>query len=208
MARSSAKNTDIYIDTHAVEGYANSFNIGVDVNLPEVTTFGDAGATFVEGKANPTFDMNAFFSPTDNESDEIINDALTGTSEIFYTPSGMTIGNIGYHFQTNLTSRTIDNPVDGATALNVSKLVSFVTTATDSTHVSLANGTITGQIKKIVHKTRSNSVDLVITPANFHAGAILTSNLGGRGVELIWDGTNWQVIAGEITGTAEMVIGS
>ena len=36
MARSSAKNTDIYIDTHAVEGYANSFNIGVDVNLPEV----------------------------------------------------------------------------------------------------------------------------------------------------------------------------
>ena len=57
MARSSAKNTDIYIDTHAVEGYANSFNIGVDVNLPEVTTFGDAGATFVEGKANPTFDM-------------------------------------------------------------------------------------------------------------------------------------------------------
>lgn len=120
MARLSGKSTDIYIDTHAVEGYANSFNIGVDVNLPEVTAFGDSAATFVEGKATPTFDMNAFFSPTDDESDEIINNALTGTSEIFYTPSGMTIGNIGYHFQTNLTNRTIDNPVDGATALNVS----------------------------------------------------------------------------------------
>ena len=90
-----------------------------------------------------------------------------------------------------------------ATALNVSKLVSFVTTATDSTHVSLANGTITGQIKKIVHKTRSNSQDLVITPANFAAGATMTSNLGGRGIELIWDGANWQIL-GDV---AEFVIG-
>tara|TARA_R100000315_G_C5231636_1_gene142683 strand:- start:1280 stop:2032 length:753 start_codon:yes stop_codon:yes gene_type:complete len=120
MARLSGKSTDIYIDTHAVEGYANSFTLGVDVNLPEVTTFGDSATTFVEGKPTPNFSMNAFFSPTDNESDEIINDALTGTSEIFYTPSGMTIGNIGYHFQTNLTNRAIENPADGATALNVS----------------------------------------------------------------------------------------
>ena len=120
MARLSGKTTDIYIDTHAVEGYANSFTFGVDVNLPDVTTFGDTGATFVEGKANPNFSMNAFFSPTDDESDEIINSALSGTSEIFYTPSGMSVGTLGYHFQTNLTNSTIENPVDGATALNVS----------------------------------------------------------------------------------------
>ena len=119
MARIAGKSTDIYIDTHAVEGYASSFTFGVDVNLPEVTAFGDAATTFVEGKANPTFTMNAFLSPTDNESDEIIDSALTGTSEVFYTPSGMTIGNIGYHFQSNLSQKTIDNPVDGATAINV-----------------------------------------------------------------------------------------
>ena len=119
MARIAGKSTDIYIDTHAVEGYASSFTFGVDVNLPEVTTFDDAGATFVEGKATPNFTMNAFFDPTDDKSDEIIDGALTGTSEIFYTPSGMTIGNIGYHFQSNLVNKTIENPVDGATALNV-----------------------------------------------------------------------------------------
>ena len=93
-----------------------------------------------------------------------------------------------------------------ATALSTTATVSFVTTATDSTHVSLADGTVTGQVKIIVHKTRSNSEDLVITPANFAAGSTLTSNLGSRSVTLLWDGTNWQVIAGEITGTAEMVI--
>ena len=119
MARVAGKSTDIYIDTHAVEGYASNFTLGVDVNLPEVTAFGDAASTFVEGKANPNFSMNAFFDPTDDKSDEIINSALTGTSEVFYVPSGMSVGNIGYHFQTNLTNSTIDNPVDGATALNV-----------------------------------------------------------------------------------------
>ena len=80
MARIAGKSTDIYIDTHAVEGYANNFNLGIDVSLPEVTSFGDAGSTFVEGKASPNFTMNAFFSPTDDESDEIIDSALTGTS--------------------------------------------------------------------------------------------------------------------------------
>jgi hypothetical protein len=120
MARLSAKTTDIYIDTHAVEGYANSFTFGVDVNLPEVTTFGDTATTYVEGLPNASFTMNAFFSPTDDESDEIIENALSGTSEVFYTPSGIAVGSLGYHFQTNLTNRTVDNPVDGATALNIS----------------------------------------------------------------------------------------
>ncbi len=63
-------------------------------------------------------------------------------------------------------------------------------------------GTIVGQVKKIIHKTRSNTVDLVITPANFAAGSTMTSNLGGRGIELIWDGANWQVL-GDV---AEFVI--
>jgi len=94
------------------------------------------------------------------------------------------------------------NGSGNAVVLSVSKLISFVTTATNSTHVSLADGTITGQVKKIIHKTRSNTQDLVITPANLAAGSTLTSNLGGRGIELIWDGTNWQVL-GDV---AEFVI--
>ena len=98
------------------------------------------------------------------------------------------------------------NGSGNAIALSTTKSVSFITTATNSSHVTLADGTVTGQVKIIVHKTRSNSVDLVITPANFAAGTALTSNLGARSVQLIWDGDNWQVIAGEITGTAEMVI--
>jgi hypothetical protein len=107
-----------------------------------------------------------------------------------------------------LASETVaaGNGSGSATALSLVLPVSFITTATNSSHVSLANGTEAGQVKFIVHKTRSNAVDLVITPASFAAGSNITSNLGSRSVGLMWDGSNWQVIAGEITGTAEMVI--
>ena len=98
------------------------------------------------------------------------------------------------------------NGASNATILSPTTTVSLVTTATNSTHVTLGKA-VEGQLKVIIHKTRSNSVDLVITPANFGAGSTLTSNLGSRAVQLLFDGDNWQVVAGEITGTAEMVIG-
>ncbi len=82
----------------------------------------------------------------------------------------------------------------------------FVTTATNSSHVTVADG-VAGQVKFIIHKTRSNTTDLVITPTNFAAGSTLTSNSAARSVGLVFDGTNWQVISGEITGTEEMAIG-
>ena len=104
------------------------------------------------------------------------------------------------------------NGTSNATILSPTTTVSLVTTATNSTHVTLGKA-VEGQLKIIIHKTRSNSVNLVITPEDgiggssiFAAGDTLTSNLGSRAVQLLFDGDNWFVVAGEITGTAEMVI--
>tara|TARA_R110000824_G_scaffold126285_5_gene285816 strand:+ start:1498 stop:2253 length:756 start_codon:yes stop_codon:yes gene_type:complete len=118
MARQSAKSTDIYIDTSQFETFTNSFTFNVSSNLPDVTTFGDSASTFVQGKPNADFTLNSFFSPTDNESDEIINSALTGISEVMIAPSGIAIGSNAYEVKANLTSEGIDNAVDGATAIN------------------------------------------------------------------------------------------
>ena len=109
---------------------------------------------------------------------------------------------------TALSNETVEGGADAgsATALSVNTMVSFVSTDTSKTHVSLADGVI-GQVKIIVHKARANSADLVITPANFGAGSTLTSDSAARSVSLIFDGTNWQVFSGEITGTAEFAIG-
>ena len=100
---------------------------------------------------------------------------------------------------------TAGNGSGNATALSTTTTVSMVATKGSATHVSLADG-VEGQLKIIIHKTRAGSHDLVITPANFANGDTLTSNSANRAVQLLFDGSNWNVVAGEITGTAEMVI--
>jgi len=121
----------------------------------------------------------------------IINIVTTNSAE------GVTMsGTLEY---TALSSETVDagNGSGSATALSVTKQVSFVSTATSKSHVSLADGTI-GQIKYIVHKTLANTTNLVITPANLNGHSTLTSDLAGRVVALMFDGTNWNVM-GDVT---------
>jgi len=117
-----------------------------------------------------------------------------------------TTGNIGVVGGIIAGVETVDagNGSGNATALSLNTLTSFVNTATNKSHVSLADGTA-GQLKIIFHKVLANTISLVVTPANFAAGSTLTSDAASRGVMLIFDGTNWQVL-GEVTGTAEFVI--
>ena len=95
---------------------------------------------------------------------------------------------------------------NNATALSLNHTVSQVTTASSRTHVSLADGVL-GQVKIITHFNKIGDHDLVITPVNFANGTNITSDTVRRTITLMYDGDNWQVIAGEITGTAEMVVG-
>ena len=107
----------------------------------------------------------------------------------------------------SVESVTAGNGSGNATALSTTTTVSLVATKGSATHVSLADG-VEGQLKVIIHKTRAGSNDLVITPANFGAGSTLTSDSAARAVQLLFDGSNWQVVGGEISDEAEMVIGS
>jgi len=116
------------------------------------------------------------------------NDNLTVTGNAEVT------GNLTASKQLILSSETVaaGNGGSSPTALSLNTIISFVTTATSSSHVSLADGVV-GQVKKIIHKTRANSTDLVITPANFTNTAMTCDSAGGV-VELIFDGTNWVVL--------------
>ena len=92
--------------------------------------------------------------------------------------------------------------------LSLKTTTSLVTSAALSgdTHVALGDGVL-GQVKRIIHFNKVGSKNLQIKPDNFAAGSKLTSDAAKRSVTLMYDGDNWQVIAGEITGTAEFVIG-
>jgi len=94
------------------------------------------------------------------------------------------------------------------TPLSLKTTTSMVTTASNLNYVTLADGVL-GQVKTIVHFQKIGGVsnNLIIVPSNFANGTSITSDAAKRTVTLLYDGDNWQVIAGEITGTAEFVIG-
>ena len=94
---------------------------------------------------------------------------------------------------------------DNATPLSLDVTTSLIITTTNKTHVSLANG-ILGQVKRIIHSIRVSTHNLVITPVNFAAGTNITSDRQKRSVTLMYDGDNWQIIAGEVSAEAEFVI--
>ena len=94
------------------------------------------------------------------------------------------------------------------TSLSLKVTNSLITTAGNLNHVSLGDGVL-GQVKTIIHITKlgGSNNNLVITPDNFANGSTITSDAANRSITLLYDGDNWQVIAGEITGSAEMVVG-
>ena len=87
------------------------------------------------------------------------------------------------------------NGSGNATELSTTTTVSLVTTATNQSHVSLADG-VEGQLKIIIHKTRGGSNDLVITPANLRGYSTITLNAQGETVTCLFKNSNWNVIAG------------
>ena len=80
-----------------------------------------------------------------------------------------------------------------ATALSPTTPISICATDTSKTHFSLAAGNA-GQIKIIIHGTRSSAADCIVTPASFAGGSTLTSDANGRMLVLVSDGTSWHAL--------------
>ena len=89
------------------------------------------------------------------------------------------------------------------TSLNMSKLVSVVTTAADSGSVLLAAGSRVGQIKYVVFGTKAGSKDLTVSCSAGAGGTALTASLNHTRTSLgmIYDGTNWQILGSATSGS-------
>ena len=122
MARTAGAPSRIYVDEFDFSGRTNNASMAMDVNLPEVTSFSDDGAEFVEGNYNGTISVNGFFDPTDDNYDEqmwaVIGDGADHFVG-FYPGNSAAAASIGYELQgqTNNQGRPAD--VAGAVLLNV-----------------------------------------------------------------------------------------
>ena len=99
---------------------------------------------------------------------------------------------------------TEDIADSGTTAISVSTAVTFLET-TGSVATTLADGTVVGQIKIIVHDTAGGTSEM--TPANPLGFVDADFVTAGDTLTLMWTGSKWVVIASHAaagdTGVAE-----
>tara|TARA_R110000851_G_scaffold74751_1_gene164798 strand:- start:3992 stop:4903 length:912 start_codon:yes stop_codon:yes gene_type:complete len=96
----------------------------------------------------------------------------------------------------NLSSDTVAHSVQAVTAdgaLDLTKTVHTLSGASASCQTTLANGTITGQIKYIISIDVTNTVDVDFA-TSLGAGATYTFHEVGTCIQCLWTGAAWTIL--------------
>lgn len=147
MVRFHAKSVAHYVDEFDFSGVSNSVEGAIDNNLGEVTAFADTDATFVEGKASFTFNINALLDAVAGGYDaEMFTDLTSEARRVGVIPGGAMNGNYGYEADTNISEQARSGEIAGAIALNVTwrgdtPLVRVVLLDVDTAVAASGNGT-------------------------------------------------------------------
>jgi len=89
MARIAGKDANFSFGGPQIEDELNSIEMTVDVNLVEVTTFGDAAGTFVEGLPTGSFSVSGFADFDASQGDATIFGQIgSGDTAFVFQPTG------------------------------------------------------------------------------------------------------------------------
>ena len=96
MARVHGSNGRIYVAQYNLSGRANKLDLGMEIDVPEVTAFEDVGKAFVAGRPGWDLSVEAFADYVDDEIDEIIAAIGTSTVHVGAYFGGPAAGSVGY----------------------------------------------------------------------------------------------------------------
>tara|TARA_Y100000310_G_scaffold345131_1_gene462057 strand:+ start:2498 stop:2905 length:408 start_codon:yes stop_codon:yes gene_type:complete len=89
MARIAGKSANFSFNSVAIEDELSSVEMSYEVNLPEVTSFGDAAAEFVEGLPTGAFSVSGFWDGAASQGDATIFGQVTsGEAAFIFQPTG------------------------------------------------------------------------------------------------------------------------
>ena len=117
MARQAGKAADFSFNSVQIEDELSSISQTTDVNLPEVTAFGDSAATFVEGLPNSNYSISGFFDPAASQGDATIFTRIgSGSATTTFETTGAAAGTNApvYSGAGFISSYSITSDVGGA----------------------------------------------------------------------------------------------
>jgi hypothetical protein len=161
---------------------------GVNIVSGTVDLNGTADALILDSDGDTTIS-----SPTDDQIDIEVGgaDDFTITANSFNVLSGSTIAGPSSTFYW-CAPIAAQQDLSGAGAINITTAyTAWTTTGTDAG--TLVDGAVKGQYKKI--QMVSDGGDGTLTPSNLSGGTDITFADVGDTAELVFDGTNWVVVA-------------
>ena len=127
MARQAGKSADFSFNSVAIEDELNNITQTTDVNIVEVTAFGDAAGTFVEGLPTSSYSLSGFFDPAASQGDATLFTRIgSGGATASFEPTGAAAGTHApvYSGTAFVSSYSISSEVGGATTYSADLQVS------------------------------------------------------------------------------------
>tara|TARA_R110000824_G_scaffold192030_1_gene374000 strand:+ start:179 stop:586 length:408 start_codon:yes stop_codon:yes gene_type:complete len=127
MARQAGKSADFSYNSVAIEDELSSISQTTDVNLVEVTAFGDAAGTFVEGLPTSNYSLSGAFDPAASQGDATFFTRIgSGTATASFETTGAAAGTNApvYSGAAFVSSYSINTEVGGATTYTADLQVS------------------------------------------------------------------------------------
>ena len=118
MARQSGKSADFSFNSVAIEDELSNITQTTDVNIVEVTAFGDAAGTFVEGLPSSNYSITGFFDPAASQGDATLFTRIgSGAATASFETTGAAAGTNApvYSGSAFVSSYSITSDVGGAT---------------------------------------------------------------------------------------------
>ena len=118
MARQAGKLADFSFNSVDISDEISSLTQTTDVNIVEVTAFGDAAATYVEGLPNSNYSVAGAFDPAASQGDATIFTRIgSGAATASFETTGAVAGTNApvYSGSAFVSSYSITSDVGGAT---------------------------------------------------------------------------------------------
>ncbi len=114
MAFSHGKNVRVYYNEFDMSSFFNNVDLGIDVDIPETTTYGVDDRTYIGGLRSGSMSLSGFFDGSADAVDEEFATQLGTAAEVItVAPNLATVGNPVYIGSSFLTNYSISAPVDG-----------------------------------------------------------------------------------------------
>lgn len=116
------KNAKIYWNGMRGDRFLNNMDTAATIDTAETTVFDSSGRkSFIPGNIDASISAQGLFQGATSESDYFFNNLIAATTPAVVNifPNNDTLGNFGFGQQVDLTSKSLEMPVDGVVSLSV-----------------------------------------------------------------------------------------